>query len=129
MTRKKKRSGQKRKSRPLSSLSRKPGRRQPRERVLIVCEGEKTEPLYFRALRRHLRLSSVEVTIEGKECYSAPIHVVNHAIKRGRGRDDFDKVWCVMDIENPAHNTSLHEAIDKAERTKYVRLALSNPAF
>lgn len=39
------------KAKTLKQKQRKIGTRKPYDRVLIVCEGAKTEPLYFKALR------------------------------------------------------------------------------
>ena len=69
------------------SLSRRPPSVEPRDRVLIVCEGKKTEPNYFKRLRGMLRLSSttVKVVHEGP----SPITVVKTAVKY---RGDYDHV-------------------------------------
>ncbi len=139
MARKLKPSGRrKRKGRSQSTLRRLPGQRQPRAHILITCEGAETEPNYFQALRRELRLTSVEVEIQGKSHASAPNRVVDFAIrhKANRVRDakrsdflaEYDEVWCVIDVENPANNTSFDEAIRKAKRER-LQLAVSNPAF
>jgi len=105
---------------------------------LIVCEGAKTEPQYFRALRKELRLQTVEVVVEGEDCGSSPISVVNHAISlRDTRREDaphspllvpYDAVWCVMDVEVPTPHESLAAAIDKAKANQ-LNVALSNPMF
>jgi FMN phosphatase YigB (HAD superfamily) len=42
-------------------LARKQGLREPFDRVLIVCEGSKTEPLYFQELRAYYRLNTAHV--------------------------------------------------------------------
>jgi hypothetical protein len=68
--------------RHLKELARRPGRRAPRASILIVCEGEKTEPSYFKALRVALRLQTAEVEVCGKECRSDPLKVVEYAIQR-----------------------------------------------
>ncbi|MBN1554064.1 MAG: RloB domain-containing protein [Phycisphaerae bacterium] len=56
----------------------------PKESVLIVCEGEKTEPQYFTLFGEKEgligRRSFVEVEVVGKKCGSAPISVVNFAL-------------------------------------------------
>ena len=44
-------------------LARKQGQRAPFERVLIVCEGSKTEPLYFQELRAYHRLNTAQVVV------------------------------------------------------------------
>ena len=123
-----------RKSRNTSDLKRRKPFRLPRLCVLIVCEGEKTEPDYFESLRRELGLSSVEVEIVGKECGSAPINVVDAAIDRkactpqSTIHDEYDEVWCVMDVEAPEPHKTLADAIAKAKKNK-VKVALSNPCF
>ena len=139
MARKPKRSGRRtRKGRKQSALKRLPGQREPRSHILITCEGAETEPNYFQALRQELRLTSVEVEIQGKSHASAPIRVVGFAIRKkaDRVRDakrsdfltEYDEVWCVIDVENPANNTPFKEAIQNAIREN-LQLAVSNPAF
>ena len=39
--------------------------REPKQRFLIVCEGEKTEPNYFQGLKNDHRLNA-RVTVMGK---------------------------------------------------------------
>ena len=51
----------KRKAREAESLRRQAAKRVPYDVVLIVCEGEKTEPYYFKGLRKHLRLSNANI--------------------------------------------------------------------
>ena len=110
--------------------------KRPRETVLIVCEGEKTEPLYFKFLRIELGLSTVEVEVEGDKCGSAPINVVDRAIKlkheRARSRSQlefpYDVVWCVIDVEAPHPHESLARALDKAQGNR-LKVALTNPCF
>ncbi len=74
----------KRKLRTTKSLLRRKAKRDSYDRVLIVCEGEKTEPNYFKELRTHFRLNSVNIEIEDNTSGSAPINVVNHALKKYR---------------------------------------------
>jgi hypothetical protein len=128
----------KRKGRSLASLRRFSGNRLPRASILIACEGTETEPNYFTAFRRELKLSSVEVEIEGKSSASAPRRVVELAIRRRdeRKRDakrseyltEYDEIWCVIDVESPARNTTFISAIRRAEQEN-IELAVSNPAF
>ncbi|MCY3022316.1 MAG: RloB family protein [Planctomycetota bacterium] len=111
------------------SYRRRPGRRAPRRCLLVVCEGEKTEPVYFEALRRALGLMSVEVRVCGPECASAPISVVDYALKRiGEEKLQqfaYDAVWCVFDVDK---HPSLAKALDKA-KGNHLLVALSNPCF
>lgn len=64
--------------------------RSPKQRFLIVCEGTKTEPNYFRSFR----VPKVVIDIEGLG--RNPTKLVEYAIDR-RSEDDFDQVWCVFD--------------------------------
>ena len=130
----------KKRARSLESFKRQQGSVQPRQCILIVCEGEKTEPNYFKSLRTRLRLGTVEVEIRGPECGSAPISVVDHAIAvRNKRKSDvrnghtnrlaFDEVWCVFDQENPRQgHHSFRQAVEKASDNN-LRLAVSTPAF
>lgn len=119
-------------SRSKAGLARKAGNRSG-QRVLIVCEGSKTEPRYFEGLRFDLKLSglTVAVDIAGAECGSAPISVVDHAIalrKKSQRDVPYDAVWCVFDREaNPEHQ-SFRAAVDKAN-AHGLKLAVSVPCF
>lgn len=116
------------------SLRRSPGRREPRRRLLIVCEGRLTEPSYLRALRVEFRNLLVEVEIE--EGGATPKTLVARAAARKREaerearqeRDGFlayDEVWCVFDIDEHPY---LAEARQQA-RDNRIELAVSNPSF
>ena len=48
-------------------------RRAQHERVLIVCEGEKTEPSYFKGLRKEFAINAVNVVIADKKRGLDPI--------------------------------------------------------
>jgi len=56
----------KRKAKRAEEHRREIARRDPYERILIVCEGEKTEPNYFRWLRDRFRLNSANIVIADK---------------------------------------------------------------
>lgn len=126
-----------RKPKNIKSLQRKKAFKASRDKVLIVCEGEETEPLYFKHLIRQLRLSSAEVQVVGKECGSSPINVVEYAISaiREEKDDPYDQVWCVFDVEIPSHKSldgayntiSSYTHPNKIE-TK-LKSAISNPCF
>src|SRR5208283_4872130 len=87
-----------------SSLRRRPWRLPPRKVVLIACEGEKTESIYFNGLRSEWKLTTAEVEVVGVGM--TPSKVVEEAIKRKEERRaearkgnkvDYDEVWCVFD--------------------------------
>lgn len=96
----------------------------PRQNVLIVCEGEKTEMIYFKYLKRNKRIHSL--TISDSKGKSAPIHIINRAIKTS-SKDLYDKIWCVFDVDIPV-NPNLNKAIQLAMQHK-IKIALSNPCF
>lgn len=73
--------------------------RPPAPRILLVCEGEKTEPIYFRDMVQAWKLGKqVEI---GKNDGSSPDKVVAraeelYALAQQEG-DAFDEVYCVFD--------------------------------
>jgi hypothetical protein len=112
-------------------LIRKIGRRAPKIRITIVCEGRLTEPSYFSDLARHCgALVSVDLVME--KGAGVPLSVVNKAIDllppRDRTAEDFerdDQVWVVFDRD--AHPRFI-EAVRKAEDAG-IFVAYSNPCF
>lgn len=110
------------------ALERRPGNR-PGRRVLIACEGAKTEPAYFNQLKRDLRAAGVDLEVLGEECGSAPISVVDAALERRRqaakDKVPYDAVWCVFDRDG---HQSFARAVDKAEANK-LELAISVRCF
>lgn len=68
----------KRKAKKQQDTARQKANRKPYDNVLIVCEGEKTEPYYFEEMRVYLDLDSANVAIDGS-CGSSPKSVVEHA--------------------------------------------------
>jgi hypothetical protein len=68
-----------RRSRAARSYRRRPAVREPYDVVLIVCEGEKTEPGYLQGLKNAYRLSSANITIvpgEGNDPVRKAMHSV-----------------------------------------------------
>lgn len=92
-----------------NSLARRKPRREPYAKVLIVCEGAKTEPNYFNGLKDHYELNSANVEITG-ESGSSPAGIVKYAKQRYRKEkeagDPFDKVYCVFDQDHTMRRTS-----------------------
>lgn len=105
----------KRKERLAASLQRKRSRKAPYDRVLIVCEGAKTEPNYLREIRDAYRLSTANIDICGEECGSDPLSVVNYAIKKFRKDPGYDRVFCVIDRDK---HTTFDAAMDKLRQIK-----------
>jgi hypothetical protein len=118
--------------RRIKDLRRRVRFRIPNRAELIVCEGSRTEPAYFNGLKRKLRLPAVQVDVVASEDASCPADVVTCAIARkkegAREGLPYANIWCLMDVEIPAHHEALGEATDQA-RGKKIHVILSNPFF
>jgi hypothetical protein len=105
---------------------------------LIVTEGAKTEPNYFKALRKRLQLNATEVEIlhpEGTD----PLTLVRKAIemRAERKRESkkglkipYDEVWIIYDLEKPNDE---RRQIDKKARqlreAEGIKFGESDPCF
>jgi hypothetical protein len=106
--------------------------RNPLPRILIVCEGTRTEPGYFNELRHTERIPIELVTRSGgvpKTLVQRAVELKNVAEKEAKSRKDdnllYDEVWCVFDIdEHPAVPDARQQARDNG-----IELAISNPCF
>lgn len=84
-----------------------------KKRILIVCEGTKTEPNYFSEIRQELRLPQMEVWCVPSHLGTAPLQVVQSAIDILKLNGDIvDTVFCVFDRDDHAE---FWNAILKAE--------------
>jgi hypothetical protein len=92
--------------------------------VRIVCEGRKTEPNYFRAIKRELRLSNVNVDHE-PSCAALVRSVAAGHAWRGRYGQRFSQIWCVLDDDA---RPRIGEVLAEMRREK-IRIAFSNPCF
>ena len=115
------------KPRQRGQLRRKGPKREPYDRVLIVCEGSKTEPLYFQALVDQCRLSTANVEVDASGL--DPSSLVNKAKslrddEKRRG-DQYDTVYCVFDHDEHEH---FNKATFEAHSAK-LKLARSWPCF
>ena len=88
--------------------------------ILIVCEGENTEPSYF----RQFRLSSATIKAVG-EGYNT-ISLVQRAVALAQEKK-YDQVWCVFDKDDFSAN-DFNNAIVLAENNNF-GVAYSNQAF
>ncbi len=113
--------------RPRRPSKRRPLKREPYNRVLIVCEGSKSEPVYFSEIRSRYRLSAANVAVVHKG--SAPITVVKTALDRQKRERDlgekYDIVACVFDRDEHA---TFDDACALANARK-LKLARSWPCF
>ena len=113
--------------RPAKRIARRGPIREPYDRVLIVCEGKRTEPLYFRDLADRYRLSTANLKVVGSG--ADPKTVIREAKEQlsnenGLG-ENFDRVYCVFDRDEHA---TFREACVEA-RASGLKLAVSWPCF
>jgi len=107
------------------------GKREPYDRVLIVCEGEKTEPRYLDDLRHDLRLASANIEVTG-DSDPDPLSVVDYGLKRFRKDGEYDRVYFVIDRDtHPKHNLDqAARRIRDARKDKIsAHLIISYPCF
>ncbi len=88
--------------------------------ILIVCEGENTEPSYF----RQFKLSTATIRPIG-EGYNT-VSLVNRAIQLS-SESKYEQVWCVFDKDD-FDNTHFNNAIQIAQANNF-GVAYSNQAF
>ncbi len=115
---------------------RRPATRPIANKILIVCEGQKTEPQYFKGIRQHKRLRTLQVTIVDASGNTNPIGIINRAIaerqtiKADKGWEPDDTVWAVFDGDEHRNQDpqNWHVAIAQA-KTQKINLAITNPCF
>ena len=82
-------------------IKRPPPKHNSRDRVLIICEGSKTEPNYFEELRDHLKLDTAKVEVDGSSG-SSPKSVVEYAKRRYLQDNEYERIYCVFDQDSHA---------------------------
>jgi hypothetical protein len=122
----------KRKVKAADRLERRKARRSSYEKVLIVCEGEKTEPSYFNGCIQFYRLNTANVEVDGT-CGSSPKSVYERAIelweaedKRG---DSYDRVYCVFDRDTHVTYDETVKRISEHNPEDIFYAAVSVPCF
>lgn len=105
-----------------ANLNRSRPQREERPNILIVCEGENTEPSYFSQFK--LTNAQIIAVGEGKNTLSL---VESVGRIRKQFDQEFDQVWCVFDKDD-FPDPNFDNAIEKAKSLGY-RVAYSNQAF
>ena len=105
--------------------SRKVNIREVKQRFLIVCEGAKTEPNYFKKFRVPTKVIDVEGVGENpSRLVQSAINLKTEAVEAD---EEYDQVWCVFDRDDwPPQD--FNSAIYKAE-SHNLKVAYSNEAF
>lgn len=96
------------KERQRRQLERKLNRRASYDRILIVSEGSKTEPNYFKEIRAEYRLHSANVEVQPGVLGTQPIQVVEYARELFQKGDRhkgirprvFERVYAVFDRDD-----------------------------
>lgn len=107
------------KERQRRQLERKLGRRASYDRILIVSEGSKTEPNYFKEIRAEYRLHSANVEVQPGALGTQPIQVVEYARELFEKGDShkgirprvFEQVYAVFDRDD---HPTFHDALVRA---------------
>lgn len=115
--------------RHLRGLSRRGPVRDPKIRLVIICEGENTEPQYLKDFARHVGNPLVEIEVVGGA--GVPMTLVDRAIEARRrllrrdGYQNGDMVWAVFDRDE---HPQVADARARAA-ANHVHVAYSNPCF
>ncbi|APT76044.1 hypothetical protein LN42_06355 [Marinitoga sp. 1137] len=88
--------------------------------ILIVCEGEKTEKLYFEAFE----VPNAHVRVEGE---GRGANVLLEAARKYLKNDEYDQIWLVFD-KDEVKDQDFNNAINKIESKGYNAI-YSNPCF
>lgn len=106
--------------RQIAKLKRKAESRSSYDRVLVVCEGGKTEPKYFTEIRQSRRLNTANVHIMKSRYGTSPHQVVEYAhelfesgnVHRKVKRRAFEFVYAVFDRDE---HDKYHQALEAAK--------------
>lgn len=105
---------------------------QIKKRILILCEGEKTEVFYFKGFKRdeyfRRKFSAVSIEVYHPADHS-PLGLVKEAIQQKntavREKNPFDQIWVVFDKDG---HSNIPDAFSLAN-TKKISIAFSNICF
>lgn len=98
-----------------------------RDRILILCEGQKTEPNYFRGFSEKIDSVALDMAGVGANTLSLVQEAIRRREEAKRKGKPYNQVWCVFDRDVfPAAN--FNEAFRLAN-TSGLRIAYSNQCF
>jgi hypothetical protein len=100
--------------------------------VIVVCDGAKTEPIYFKNFKSRDKLFHIKVVHSGKNY----LDLIKKGIHESDGVEGACDVWCVSDVDadpnTPYNESSKNQQLKefKEQARKYgFQIALSNPCF
>jgi hypothetical protein len=108
-------------------------KRQSYDKVLIVCEGKKTESFYFKELIADYEINTANVHVSG-DCDSDPMSVVNHGLALYKQEKEspsgvFDKVYFVFDRDTHSNYAKALTTIKKSKPADTFIAITSVPCF
>ncbi len=121
----------KRKERSLESLKRKKNKREAYAVILIVCEGEKTEPNYLNGLCEDLKLNRANIKIIPCPIGNDPMSIVKYGLQEF-AKNKYDGVYCVFDKEYSNYQAALNKIqtnFTKAKNSIPIYAITSVPCF
>jgi hypothetical protein len=124
-------------ARHASALRRKKPTRPPYDRILVVCEGKKTEPNYFKVIRKEARIPTAYVCVLPSQFGTQPSQVVKFAVSKFEETKGFEKIFAVFDrddhttyVDAIAHAESLDGKLKNDENKQVIfRAIVSVPSF
>lgn len=121
-----------RKAKATKELKRRKSRRSSYDKILIVCEGEKTEPNYFAELVNYYKLNSANVEIDGT-CGSSPKSVLERAEKLTKQEadkgDGYDRIYCIFDQDSHETYAETIRKISEKRPANLFYTGVSVPCF
>jgi hypothetical protein len=117
-------------------LKRRPPSRNIAQKILIACEGSKTEPIYFKSIRNELRSPTLKIIVLDHQGKTDPRNIIERLIEERREMQDKqewnkdDQAWAVFDGDEHIEKSreKWQSAITKANNQK-IHLAITNPCF
>ena len=104
------------------------GRRNTFNKYIVLCEGRKTEKLYFENYQSRTNNLIVKVMESPYKNAIGIIEYAQHLVeKHGLNMDEGDLIYCVFDRDSNTGDELL-EAYDKATAND-IQICLSNPCF
>ena len=114
--------------------TRRGGKKKTHPVTIIICEGKKTEPIYFEHFKGRNKLINIKIvkSVAGKN-YDA---LIKKGVEEKAGIESSCTVWCVSDVDvdyktpdsQSAKNKQLIKYANDAKANDF-NIALSNPCF
>jgi hypothetical protein len=116
--------------------NRRPPKRDIIPNILIICEGEETELLYFNGIKRSKRRNTISIKVFDAGKKTDPMSIINRTINERQNLKDKDNwkagdsAWAVFDGDEHmiGNLDNWRKALTLAKSEK-INLAITNPSF